>query len=105
MFFNLLSRHNLGGMAGIAGSAVGCPFYMIKTQMQAQSHGQFAVGYQHGHRGTVSALVTTYKAGGFKGLWRGFTGIVPRTAVGSAIQLTTFTKCKDFFSKYEVLVT
>lgn len=92
----------LGGMAGIAGSTVGCPLYMIKTQIQAQSHGQFAVGYQHDHRGTVSALITTYKAQGVKGLWRGFTGIVPRTAVGSAIQLTTFTKCKDFFLQYEV---
>ncbi|KAJ6645675.1 Solute carrier family 25 member 35 [Pseudolycoriella hygida] len=90
-----------GGLAGIAGSAIGCPFYMIKTQIQAQSHGQFAVGYQHDHRGTVSALITTYQTQGFKGLWRGFTGIVPRTAVGSAIQLTTFTKCKDFFMEYE----
>lgn len=75
---------------------------MIKTQLQAQSNGKFAVGYQHDHRGTISALITTYKKQGFKGLWRGFSGIVPRTAVGSAIQLTTFTKCKDFFTKYEV---
>lgn len=91
-----------GGVAGVAGSAIGCPFYMVKTQIQAQSHGKFAVGFQHGHSGTLNALTRTYQLHGFKGLWRGFEGIVPRTAVGSAIQLSTFTACKDFFLQYEV---
>lgn len=91
-----------GGVAGVAGSSVGCPFYMIKTQIQAQSTGKFAVGYQHAHSGTVSALHNTYLQQGVKGLWRGYSGIVPRTAVGSAIQLSTFTNCKDFFLEYEM---
>lgn len=91
-----------GGVAGVAGSAIGCPLYMVKTQIQAQSHGKFAVGYQHGHTGTVDALKRAYNSQGVRGLWRGFEGIVPRTAVGSAIQLTTFTSCKDFFLEYEV---
>lgn len=91
-----------GGIAGVAGSSIGCPFYMIKTQIQAQSHGKYAVGYQHEHTGTINALWTTYKVQGFKGLWRGYTGIVSRTCVGSAVQLTTFTHCKDFFLEYEV---
>lgn len=91
-----------GAVAGVAGSAVGCPLYMVKTQLQAQSHGEIAVGFQHGHSGMSDALLTTYKQHGVRGLWRGFEGIVPRTAVGSAIQMTTFSKCKELLSKYEV---
>lgn len=93
-----------GGLCGVAGSALGCPLYMIKTQLQAQSHGKFAVGYQHGHLGLSDALISTYKTQGIRGLWRGFEGIVPRTAVGSAIQITTFSMSKDFLMNYEVIV-
>lgn len=91
-----------GGVAGVAGASVGCPLYMVKTQIQAQSHGKFAVGYQHHHTGTMDALLTSYRTKGMRGLWHGYTGIVPRTAVASAIQLTMFTQCKDFFAHYEV---
>lgn len=91
-----------GAVAGVAGAAVGTPLYMVKTQLQSQSHGKFAVGYQHKHSGTVNALVTTYQRQGMHGLWRGFEGIVPRTAVGSATQMTTYTMCKDFLKDYEV---
>lgn len=91
-----------GGVCGVVGSAVGCPLYMVKTQLQAQSQGQFAVGFQHGHSGMVNALVSAYNNQGIRGLWRGFEGIVPRTAVGSAIQMTTFTISKDFLQQYDV---
>lgn len=76
----------------------------VKTQLQAQSSGQFVVGFQHGHSGMVNALISTYQNQGVRGLWRGFGGIVPRTAVGSAIQMTTFSMSKDFLSKYEVSI-
>lgn len=56
-----------GGVSGIFGSTVGCPLYMIKTQLQAQSHGSFAVGFQHGHKGTVDALKRVLKENGVKG--------------------------------------
>lgn len=91
-----------GGVCGVVGSTVGCPLYMVKTQLQAQSQGKFAVGFQHSHSGMLNALTTTYHSRGVRGLWRGFEGIVPRTAVGSAIQMTTFTFSKDFLSNYEV---
>lgn len=93
-----------GAVSGVAGSAVGCPLYMVKTQLQAQSNSQFAVGFQHSHTGMVNALVSTYQHQGVRGLWRGFEGIVPRTAVGSAIQITTFTMSKDFLSQYKVWI-
>lgn len=91
-----------GGFCGVAGASLGCPLYMIKTQLQSKSHGQFAVGFQHNHTGTVQALAFTFKEQGFKGLWRGYSGIVPRTAIGSSVQLSTFVACKDFLGNYEI---
>lgn len=91
-----------GGLCGVAGSTVGCPLYMIKTQLQSQSHGKYAVGYQHNHSGMIDAFVTIYKARGLRGLWHGYGGIVPRTAVGSAIQISTFSLSKDMLKKYDV---
>lgn len=44
-----------------------CPLYMIKTQIQAQSYGKFAVGFQHGHKGTYSALKRILQQNGIKG--------------------------------------
>lgn len=58
------------GFSGAIGSSVGCPFYMIKTQIQAQSHGKFAVGFQHGHKSTFSALKRIVAENGVKGNWR-----------------------------------
>lgn len=91
-----------GGFSGIVGAALGCPLLMIKTQMQSKSHGQFAVGDQHQHKGTVQALISIYKESGIKGLWRGYTASVPRTALMSSIQLSVFTKSKDYLRNYEV---
>jgi solute carrier family 25, member 34/35 len=36
------------------------------------------------------------------GLWRGWTGILARTSVGSSVQLSTFSKTKDFLLSYEI---
>lgn len=109
-------------MSGIFGSTVGCPLYMVKTQLQAQSHGTFAVGFQHGHRGTFDALRRTLRESGIKGLihiqyfleisklksqscfvglWRGWTGILVRTSVGSSAQLATFSNSKELLMQYE----
>lgn len=56
-----------GGMSGIFGSTVGCPLYLIKTQIQAQSHGSYAVGFQHGHHNTVGALRRILRENGIRG--------------------------------------
>lgn len=77
-----------GGASGILGSTAACPLYMIKTQIQAQSIGQYAVGFQHGHKGTVDALKKTIEQGGVKSLWRGCSGILARTAVSLSIIFT-----------------
>ncbi|XP_055707184.1 solute carrier family 25 member 35-like [Phlebotomus papatasi] len=92
----------MGGMCGMIGSGIGAPFYLVKTQIQAMSKGDSAVGTQHSHRGTMDAFRTIIREGGLKGLWRGASGIMCRTAVGSASQLATFIEIKDFCHKYEV---
>lgn len=91
------------GTAGLVGAGIACPLNMVKTRLQIQSASQtIAVGYQHGHEGTRDALMTAYRAGGMRGVWRGFTGIVPRTCVASAIQLTTFQQSKEVLAELEV---
>lgn len=91
-----------GGISGVVGASLGCPFFMVKTQIQASSVGQYAVGYQHHHKSTIAALKSAYRGNGMRGLWRGYTGMVPRTGIGSSVQLSTFTQSKDFCHKYEV---
>ena len=92
-----------GGISGVIGASAGCPFFMVKTQIQSSSGlSQLAVGYQHQHKGTIDALRSAYRTSGVKGLWRGYTGMVPRTGVGSSVQLSTFSQTKDFCQKYEV---
>lgn len=92
-----------GAISGAGGASLACPLFMIKTQIQSQaSHGRYAVGYQHSHTGTINALITTFRQQGVAGLWRGCSAFIPRTAVGSAIQLSTFSSCKDFFGGYDL---
>lgn len=94
-----------GGVSGVIGASLGCPFFMVKTQIQSGSVvGKYAVGYQHHHKGTLDALRSAYRSNGVRGLWRGYTAMVPRTGVGSSVQLSTFTQSKDYCQKYEVSV-
>ncbi|KAL9694799.1 hypothetical protein quinque_014084 [Culex quinquefasciatus] len=98
---SLLYSIGWGGLSGVIGATVACPLYMIKTQIQATSHGKYAVGFQHNHAGTFDALAGIYRTYGITGLWRGYPGIVTRTAVGSSAQLATFSQCKEFFVQFE----
>lgn len=94
----------VGGISGFVGVSFSCPFYMIKTQLQAQSKStsvKYVVGFQHQHRGLVDALKTIYSTNGIKGLWKGYTAIVPRNCVGSSVQLSTFSTCKEYLSRYD----
>lgn len=90
------------GVAGVVAATVACPMSLVKTQMMTQSVGRFAVGHQHHHTGIIDAFQKAYSTNGVRGLWRGLSGNIPRTVVGSAIQLTAFTKCKDVFADMEV---
>lgn len=94
----------VGGISGFVGVTVSCPFYMIKTQLQSQSKSssvKYVVGYQHQHRGLIDALKTIYRNNGLRGLWKGYSALVPRNCVGSSVQLSTFSTCKDYLSRYQ----
>ncbi|XP_041378288.1 solute carrier family 25 member 35-like [Gigantopelta aegis] len=84
-----------GAMAGCVGSAVGSPFYMIKTHLQSKAAKEIAVGHQHSHESMSHGLIVIYKQFGIIGLWRGVTAAMTRVTVGSAAQLATFSKMKE----------
>lgn len=88
-------------IAGSVGAFVGSPFYMLKTQLQAQSSGSIAVGYQHNHQSMMKALTFIWIKQGPLALWRGVNASVIRVAFGSSVQLSTFSKCKEYVQKSE----
>ncbi|GAB0099033.1 solute carrier family 25 member 35 [Sergentomyia squamirostris] len=91
-----------GAVSGVAGSALGAPLYKVKCQLQSQSNTENAVGYQHKHKNMGQALMSIFKETGVKGLWAGSSGLLIRTSVGSATQLSTFTECKDFLQRSQI---
>jgi solute carrier family 25 protein 34/35 len=92
----------VGALCGLMGATASCPFYMIKTQLQSQSASvKYAVGYQHHHKGLADGLRSVYAHNGVRGLWKGYTAIVPRNIVGSSVQLSTFSVCKEFVGRHE----
>jgi len=68
-----------------------CLCVQVKTHLQSKANeASIAVGHQHKHDGTVHAFSSIYKKEGFMGLWRGTPTMVPRIAIASATQLTSF---------------
>ncbi|CAH2073206.1 unnamed protein product, partial [Iphiclides podalirius] len=80
---------------GALGSVAGTPFFLVKTRLQAQAAKAIAVGHQHRHSGTLSALVGIYRSEGVKGLFRGVHPQIPRGAVGSSSQMVSFAYAKQ----------
>jgi solute carrier family 25 protein 34/35 len=58
-----------GGLSGILGSTFACPLYLVKTQIQAQSYGKYAVGFQHGHKSTLDAFKRILAKDGIRGMY------------------------------------
>lgn len=50
----------VGAVGGAAGAFFGSPLFLIKTQLQSQTTKTVAVGYQHGHSGTMAAIRQIY---------------------------------------------
>lgn len=88
-----------GGLSGCIGSCAGSPFFLVKTHMQSYAKANIAVGYQRKHEGAWAAFQKIYKMRGFKGLYRGAIGNIPRAALGSGAQLATFEPTKDFMER------
>ncbi|KAJ2692811.1 Mitochondrial oxaloacetate carrier protein, partial [Coemansia spiralis] len=78
-----------GGLCGVAGAALGSPFFLVKTRMQSAS--KFAaVGHQHNYRSMADGLRSIWRAGGLRGLYRGMDAAMLRAGVGSSVQLATY---------------
>ncbi|XP_076168294.1 solute carrier family 25 member 35 [Ptiloglossa arizonensis] len=99
---DVLSTAIVTGTAGSIGAILGSPFYMLKTQLQAQSAQTIAVGYQHNHLGTWRAFKSLWKEGGIVALYRGWYANIPRVFVGSATQLTTFGLAADWLRSLQI---
>ncbi|KAK4876381.1 hypothetical protein RN001_012803 [Aquatica leii] len=91
-----------GGVGGTIGQYCASPFFMIKTHLQSQASQSIAVGHQHDHTGTWTALKKIFQGHGIKGLFRGAGASIPRAFVGSTSQLTSFAYSKEFLNKYNV---
>lgn len=70
--------------------------------MQARSNALIAVGHQHPHGSMSDAFKIIFNEQGIKGLWRGVSGSMARVTVGSAAQLSIFSKVKSLFDSYDV---
>lgn len=92
-----------GSIGGASGAAVCSPFFLIKTQLQSRAAESIAVGTQHNHKGCFPALKNIFLQYGIKGLWRGVEIAVPRAAIGSTVQLTSFSLCKQWLNERNIL--
>ncbi|KAH8322564.1 hypothetical protein KR074_006993, partial [Drosophila pseudoananassae] len=93
-----------GAIGGVVGSYFSSPFFLIKTQLQAQAAKQIAVGHQHTHSSMSDALRQIYGKNGISGLWRGSMAALPRAALGSGAQIATFGKVKAFLAQKDLVV-
>lgn len=84
-----------GATAGVAGAAMGSPFYLVKTRMQAYAEGKISVGEQHGYKSVRAAFASIVKADGVAGLTRGASAAMLRVGVGSSAQLSSY----DYFKR------
>ncbi|KAL2745937.1 solute carrier family 25 member 35-like isoform X2 [Vespula maculifrons] len=100
---DILKTVVITGLSGCLGGVLGSPFYLVKTQIQAQSAQSIAVGYQHGHTGTLSAFIKLWKQGGIAALYRGWYANIPRLFIGSSTQLTTFGLVSDLLRSLNIL--
>lgn len=88
-----------GAISGSMGAFCASPLYMVKTHLQSMANKEIAVGYQHSAKTLKSGLQHVFNKNGVFGLWRGVTAAVSRVAVGSSIQLSTFSSSKELIEK------
>ncbi|PIA19208.1 mitochondrial carrier [Coemansia reversa NRRL 1564] len=87
-----------GGLCGVAGAALGSPFFLVKTRIQSASSFA-AVGFQHNYKGAVDGLRRIWREGGLRGLYRGMDAAMMRAGAGSSVQLATYDHFKSYISR------
>lgn len=90
-----------GSVTGLIGSIVASPFFLIKTQIQAQSPGSTAVGFQHNYTGTLNAFTTIYARHGLAGFWHGFQGFATRITFCTGLQMMTYDVFKQILQQQQ----
>ncbi|XP_022819696.1 solute carrier family 25 member 35-like isoform X2 [Spodoptera litura] len=83
-------------VSGVMSGVTGNPASVVKTRIQAAAHPSIAVGRQHRYKGMCDGIVTIYKTEGLRGFFAGVSATCTRLAIGSAAQLTTFSKFKEY---------
>lgn len=89
-----------GALCGAFGAAVASPLFLVKTRMQSFSPA-YPVGMQHEYvrSGLVRTFTHVWRNEGPKAIFKGVEVGVMRTAVGSAVQLSTYTALKPVLAK------
>ncbi|OQR99546.1 cobyrinic acid -diamide synthase [Thraustotheca clavata] len=82
-----------GATSGAIGAALGSPFFLVKARLQAQSNAT-SINAQYHYKGTFDGLRQIIAKDGISGLYRGINGAIPRVAVGSAAQMSTYASSK-----------
>jgi solute carrier family 25 protein 34/35 len=79
---NSLANVLSGAIAGVVGAAIGSPFFLVKTRIQAYSPNLAAVGVQHRYRGMADAFQSIVRTDGYRGLFGGAEAAMLRTGIG-----------------------
>lgn len=91
-----------GALSGAVGASLGSPMYLVKSRLQAQSK-FFKAKEAHSYTGVIDAFRKIYGAEGFKGLFRGVDGALPRVMCGSATQLSSYDTFKGYIAGLGVI--
>lgn len=93
-----------GASAGILGSYISSPFFLVKTRLQAKANATIAVGHQHELSSMSDGFKSIFAQYGVRGLWHGASASIVRVAVGSSVQLTTFSTIRTYLHKNQVCI-
>ncbi|DBA03703.1 TPA: hypothetical protein N0F65_004120 [Lagenidium giganteum] len=80
--------------SGIIGAWIGSPFFLVKARIQAASS-TAKINAQYHYNGMMDGFRQILKSEGFFGLYRGMSGALPRVAVGSGAQLSSYAQSKS----------
>lgn len=88
-----------GASSGVLGAAVGSPFFLVKTRLQAYSP-FLPVGTQHKYKNATQGFRSILANEGVLGLYRGVGAAMIRTGFGSSVQLPTYFVAKRRLETY-----
>ncbi|KAF0698057.1 Aste57867_11305 [Aphanomyces stellatus] len=83
-----------GAMSGSIAALFGSPFFLVKARIQAQSSAA-CINAHYNYTSMMDGFHRIVQAEGPRGLFRGVQGQIPRLAVGTAAQLSTYTSSKN----------